>query len=374
MKIPFLQLNEYNKKFTADLKDAAERVINSGWYLNGIENKSLEQEICKLCGAKHCVTVSNGLDALRLIFRSFIITGKLRHGDEVIVQANTYIASILAITDNGLTPILVEPSAYTFNLDAEQTEKKISSKTKAILIVHLYGTPCWDEQIKYIAQQHNLLIIEDNAQAIGASASTTGIDSISKSTGSIGHAAAFSFYPTKNIGALGDAGAVTSSDENLITTIRTLANYGSDYRYHNIYQGYNCRMDEIQAAFLRVKLKHINNETKHRQKIAKYYDKNITNPHILTPQIFEDMNQVWYQYVIRSKHRDKLKSFLEKNGIGTDIHYATPPHKQPCYKNTFNDSLPITELLSDEILSLPIASVDTNTAKIICDTLNQFDI
>ena len=374
MKIPFLQLSEYNHKYASQLKEAANRVIDSGWYLNGIENKSLEQEICNNCGAKYCVTVSNGLDALRLIFKALILSGKLQKGDEILVQANTYIASILAITDTELSPILIEPSPKTYNIDATKIERKITPKTKAILIVHLYGTPCWDKDIKEIALRHDLLVIEDNAQAIGAKASITGIDDISTSTGAIGHAAAFSFYPTKNIGALGDAGAVTSSDENFIATIRTLANYGSDYRYHNIHKGYNCRMDELQAAFLRVKLNYIDEEISHRQNIAQYYNRNITNPHITVPKIFDNMSQVWHQYVVRSKYRDKLKIYLEQNGIGSDIHYATPPHKQPCYEGTFNNPLPVTEKLSNEILSLPIASVDIDTAKNICEILNQFTV
>ncbi len=373
MKIPFLQLSTLNGQYASELKEAANRVIESGWYLNGVENKSLEQEICDNCGASHCVTVSNGLDALRMIFKAYIISGQLKHGDEVIVQANTYIASILAISDNGLIPVLVEPSIETYNLDSKKIEKKITSKTKAILIVHLYGTPCWDEQIKEIANRHNLIVIEDNAQAIGAKSNITGVDNKSSKTGAIGHSAAFSFYPTKNIGALGDAGAVTSSDEGIISIIRALSNYGSDRRYHNIYQGYNCRMDELQAAFIRVKLKHIDSETRHRQAIAQIYNDTITNPQVTVPRIFDNMTQVWHQYVVRCKRRDLLKQFLTSKEIETDIHYATPPHKQPCYNGILTGEYPITESISNEILSLPIATIDFQSAEKLAQTINSFN-
>lgn len=374
MKIPFLQLSDSNRPYAKELKEAAARVIDSGWYLNGSENKQLEEEICKVCKIGNCVTVSNGLDALRLIFKAYLLCGKLQKGDEVIVQANTYIASILSISDNGLIPILAEPEERTFNLDALKIENLITPKTKAVLVVHLYGSPCWNKEIKDIAQRYNLLVIEDNAQAIGAKALTTGIHSESTVTGSLGDAAAFSFYPTKNIGALGDAGAVTSDDAELISSVRTIANYGSDRRYHNIYQGYNCRMDELQAAFLRVKLQHLDEEISHRQAIARFYNDNITNPLISTPAIIDGMSQVWHQYVLRCSHRDKLKQYLADCGIGTDIHYATPPHKQPCYKGILTGEYPITEHLADEILSLPIATIDLSTAEIIADTINNFSI
>ena len=373
MKYPFLQLSEVNSRYADELKTAANRVIESGWYLNGNENKAFEQELALKCNSKYAVATSNGLDALRLIFRAYMELGKLSPGDEVIVQANTYIASILSISDNGLTPILVEPCKTTFNLDSSLIEDSITSRTKAILVVHLYGTPCWDEKIKDIAQRYNLLVIEDNAQSIGASSDTTGING-HYTTGSLGDAAAFSFYPTKNIGALGDSGAITSSDEELIKTVRALANYGSDRRYHNIYKGLNCRMDEIQAAFLRVKLQHLDSESKHRNEIAKTYDACITNPLITKPLIFDSMTQVWHQYVIRCTHRSALCKYLEKNGVGTDIHYATPPHLQPCYKDFFKGNYPITEQLANEVISLPIASIDNDAAKEIAQIINSFKV
>lgn len=332
----------------------------------------MEQELCNSCNNSYCATVSNGLDALRLIFKAYILSERLQKGDEIIVQANTYIASILAITDNDLTPILAEPEESTFNLNSNEIEKLITPKTKAILVVHLYGTPCWNEDIKRIARQHNLLIIEDNAQAIGAEASSSGINSESKITGALGDAAAFSFYPTKNIGALGDAGAVTSHDKKIIDIVKALANYGSDTRYHNIYQGYNCRMDEIQAAFLRVKLRHLNEEINQRQSIAQIYNDTISNPLVLTPTIFADMTQVWHQYVIRCNKRDKLKQYLLDNGIASDIHYATPPHKQPCYENILKGEYPTTERLANEILSLPIGSINVEQAREIAKTINKF--
>lgn len=373
MKYPFLQLSKVNSRYADELKTAANRVIESGWYLNGNENKAFEQELALKCNSKYAVATSNGLDALRLIFRAYMELGKLSPGDEVIVQANTYIASILSISDNGLTPILVEPCETTFNLDSSLIEDSITSRTKAILVVHLYGTPCWDEKIKDIAQRYNLLVIEDNAQSIGASSDTTGING-HYTTGSLGDAAAFSFYPTKNIGALGDSGAITSSDEELIKTVRALANYGSDRRYHNIYKGLNCRMDEIQAAFLRVKLQHLDSESKHRNEIAKTYDACITNPLITKPLIFDSMTQVWHQYVIRCTHRSALCKYLEENGVGTDIHYATPPHLQPCYKDFFKGNYPITEQLANEVISLPIASIDNDAAKEIAQIINSFKV
>ena len=371
MKYPFLQLSEVNNRYANELKIAANRVIESGWYLNGNENKALESELAQLCQTSHALTVSNGLDALRLIFRAYIELGRLHKGDEVIVQANTYIASVLAIHDAGLTPVLVEPSESTYNLDSSLIEQAITEKTRAILVVHLYGTPCWDSKIKEIAERHGLLIIEDNAQAIGALADTTGING-TKATGGLGNAAGISFYPTKNIGALGDAGAITSSDTELIDTARALANYGSDHRYHNIYQGFNCRMDEIQAAFLRVKLRHIKEESHARHLTACAYDKAIDNPLVTKPVIFDGMRQVWHQYVIRCSERDRLRQYLIDNGVGTDIHYATPPHKQPCYEGMFANPLPMTERLADEIISLPIATITPTDATVIAHIINSF--
>lgn len=371
MKYPFLQLSDVNAPYAEQLKEAAARVIDSGWYLNGNETKALERELAQVCQTTHALTVSNGLDALRLIFRAYIRLGRLHEGDEVIVQANTYIASVLAIHDAGLTPVLVDPSESTYNLDSSLIERSITEKTRAILVVHLYGTPCWDSKIKEIAERHDLLVIEDNAQAIGALADTPGLNGTNP-TGGLGHAAAISFYPTKNVGALGDAGAITSSDTQLIDTARALANYGSDRRYHNIYQGFNCRMDEIQAAFLRVKLRHLDDESQARHLAACAYDEAITNPLIRKPEIFEGMRQVWHQYVIRCEERDRLRQHLLDNGVGTDIHYATPPHMQPCYEGTFSNPLPMTERLADQIVSLPIATITPSDAQAIAHLINTF--
>lgn len=371
MKYPFLNLKDVNTEYAEYLREAANRVINSGWYLNGSENRALEQELATVCKTDYAVTVSNGLDALRLIFRAYIELGMLHEGDEVIVQANTYIASILAIDDCKLKPVLVEPTESTFNLDSDLAERAVTERTKAILVVHLYGTPCWDSKLKELSQKYGLLIVEDNAQAIGAWADTTGLNG-GYITGSLGHAAAHSFYPTKNIGALGDAGAVTTCNKSLASTIRALANYGSDRRYHNIYRGYNCRMDEIQAAFLREKLHRLDNECAKRQQRACAYDRSISNPLITKPIIHKKMQQVWHQYVVRCKERERLREYLTDNGVGTDIHYATPPHLQPCYSSVFTGSYPLTERLADEMLSLPIASVNSNDIIEISRIINEF--
>lgn len=371
MKYPFLRLNEVNAQYAEELKAVASNVIDSGWYLHGSETKAFEHELASSTGTTEAIAVSNGLDALRLIFKAYILLGRLSQGDEVIVQSNTYIASILSISDAGLKPILVEPSESTLNLDSSLVEQAITPRTKVIMTVHLYGTPCWDKKLKEIAKKHNLLIIEDNAQAIGAVCDIDGKNG-TFTTGSIGDAAAFSFYPTKNIGALGDAGAVTSNDVELINTIRTLANYGSDRRYHNIYQGYNCRMDELQAAFLRVKLRHLDQECTKRAEVALTYDQHINNTLIIKPMIFKNMRQVWHQYVVRCSNRDKFREYLLKMGVGTDIHYATPPHLQPCYRDYFPCKYPITELLSDQVISLPIAAINNCDAIEIAKIINAY--
>ncbi|MDO4511237.1 MAG: DegT/DnrJ/EryC1/StrS family aminotransferase [Bacteroidales bacterium] len=368
----FLDLGLANKHLEDELKQAACRVIESGWYLHGPETKSLEKELAEMCGTKHCIGVSNGLDALRLIFKAYIHMGKLHEGDKVIVQANTYIASVLSITDNGLIPVLCEPSESTLNIDSSKVEALIDDDVKAIMVVHLYGTPCWDEKLRAITEKHHLLVIEDNAQAIGAKAEAVGINGHNITCG-LGHASAISFYPTKNLGALGDAGAVLTSDETLAAAVKALANYGSDRRYHNIYQGYNCRLDEIQAAMLRVKLRHLDEETERRNKIAATFSQHITNPLVVTPCIFPGMVQVWHQYVVRVQNRDAFRDYLLSNGIHTDVHYATPPHKQPCYAEMAYCQFPITEKMASEVVSLPIASpISIDDAIAIADVINKF--
>jgi len=353
--IKFLDLKNINAQYSEELKQASNKIIDSGWYLLGESITQFEQNLCKYIGAQHTIGVGNGLDALRIIFKSYIELGVFNEGDEVIVPANTYIATILAITDSKLKPILVEPNTNNYNLDLGLIEEKITSKTKAIVVVHLYGQVCWSKELKEIAKKHQLKIIEDNAQAIGAS--WEGIK-----TGNLGDAAGFSFYPGKNLGALGDAGAITTNDTNLAQVIRALGNYGSQQKYIHEFKGLNSRMDELQAAFLTVKLKHLDSENKKRNQIAKLYCKNINNPKIIVPNYnFDpdnsDLMHVWHLFVIQCKERDRLQEYLTENGIQTLIHYPIPPHKQSCYSAWNNLNLPITEKIHREVLSLPISPV-----------------
>ena len=347
--IKFLDLQKINAQYATDLKKAAAGVIDSGWYLLGEKVKQFENELQNFQDGGHAVAVANGLDALRVILKAYIINGDMQEGDEIIVPANTYIASVLAITDNNLIPVLVEPDINTYNLDLKLIEKSMTAKTKAVLVVHLYGRVCWSDELQILATKYNIKIIEDNAQAIGAR--WNGIR-----TGNLGDAAAFSFYPGKNLGALGDAGAVTTKSLALEKTIRTLANYGSSEKYHNQYQGLNSRMDELQAAFLSVKLPYIDSEAAIRQKNAAYYTNNISNPKIILPDYGGIGEHVWHLFVIRTKNRNDLQNYLTENGIQTIIHYPIPPHKQDCYPTLHRLSLPITEKIHDEVLSLPINS------------------
>ena len=374
MRYPFLDLALSQAAYANELKAAACAVIDSGRFLHGPETEQLEQEIASLCQVRHCVTVSNGLDALRLILRAYIELGRLQPGDKVIVPANTYIASVLAISDNGLEPVLCDIRPDTMNLDSNLLEGLIDSRTRAIMPVHLYGTPCCDSMLLDTVRRHNLLMIEDNAQAIAAQSACAGLNGTT-STGGLGHAAGISFYPTKNLGALGDGGAVTTNDDDLANTVRALANYGSDRRYHNIYRGLNCRLDELQAAMLRVKLRHFLTENEQRRQVASAYARNITHPLVTVPAIFDDMQQVWHQYVIRvaDSRRDAFRDHLLQHGIGTDIHYATPPHQQPCYSRLQHMPLPITERLASEIVSLPIAApITPSNAREIALVINAF--
>lgn len=372
MDIPFLQLNESNRPFRQEMTEAACRVIESGWYLNGPEKDRFERELAEFChSTSAAVAVSNGLDALRLIFRALIETGRLRCGDEVIVPANTYIASILPVIEMGLKPVAVEPSEKDFNLDPVRIEEALTERTRAVLVVHLYGYPCWDAAIMQRLRDRGLLILEDNAQAIGAIASSEGFNGTAM-TGNLGDAAAFSFYPTKNLGALGDAGAVITPHADIRDCVAALANYGSDRRYHNIYRGYNCRMDELQASFLRIKLRHLDAETAARNAIARIYDAAIKNPEVKRPTFFTDRTVVWHQYPIHTARRDELRKYLASRGIGTDIHYAAPPHLQPCMKGVFSEHLPITERLALQEISLPIANISPIQAETIATIINEF--
>lgn len=347
--IKFLDLQKINSQYADELKSVSAEVIDSGWYLLGERVNKFEQDLVTFQEGGNAIAVANGLDALRLILKAYIELGIMKEGDEVIVPANTYIASILAITDNNLVPILVEPDLNTYNLDFEFVEAKITSKTKAIMVVHLYGRVCWSEKLEVLAQKYNLKVIEDNAQAIGAR--WKGIR-----TGNLGDAAGFSFYPGKNLGALGDSGAVTTKDEELASIIRALANYGSAQKYVNQYLGLNSRMDEIQAAFLSIKLRYIDQENIRRQEIASYYLETIRNSNIGLPQFGIKEGHVWHLFVISVKNRADVQTYLHDNGVQTLIHYPIPPHLQEAYVslNYKLGDYPITEKLSDTCLSLPL--------------------
>jgi dTDP-4-amino-4,6-dideoxygalactose transaminase len=370
--IPFLDLKNINAQYADELKQAASRVIDSGWYLMGEELKHFESELADFVGAKHAIGVANGLDALRLILRAYIEMGTMKPGDEIIVPANTYIATILAITDNDLVPVLVEPSLISYNIDAVEIEKHLTPKTKAIMVVHLYGQVAWSDHLSELSRKYNLKVIEDNAQAIGASWN-------GKRTGNLGDAAGFSFYPGKNLGALGDSGAVTTNDRELAELVRTLGNYGSRVKYQNDFQGLNSRLDEIQAAFLRVKLAHIDDENQRRNAIAHTYKSQINNPLIHLPEVLEVPNpkgalsHVWHLFVIRTVKRDDLQRYLQDNGIQTVIHYPIPPHRQKAYLSLSGLHLPITEKIHREVLSLPISPVmtDDQVNKVI-EAVNNF--
>lgn len=348
--IKFLDLQKINAQYEKELKEVANRVIDSGWYLIGKELESFETNYADFCGTKHALGVANGLDALRLIFKAYIELGIMKKGDEVIVPANTYIASVLAISDNELIPILVEPNKQTCNLDSLKIEEAITDKTKAILTVHLYGQNSVDDKMLDLCEKYNLKLVEDAAQSHGAVWN-------GKISGGIGDAAGHSFYPGKNLGALGDAGAVTTNDDELAKAIKALRNYGSHKKYENLYQGLNSRLDEIQAGFLNVKLKYIQKDIEGRRAVADYYLSNIDNPKVILPKVIEKEGHVWHLFVIKTKEREKLQQYLTENGIQTLVHYPIPPHKQLAYPEFNNLSLPITEEIHKEVLSLPISAV-----------------
>lgn len=350
--IKFLDLQKITAKYADEIHVAINRVVASGWYLQGKENKKFEADYAHYIGTKYTVGCANGLDALIWIFRAYIEMGVMQPGDEVIVPANTYIASILAITENGLKPVLVEPSIETYQIDDSRIEKAITEHTKAILIVHLYGQCAYTNKIGELCKKYNLKLVEDNAQAHGCKFN-------GKHTGSLGDAAGHSFYPGKNLGAFGDGGAVTTNDEELAQVIRAVANYGSNQKYVFKYIGRNSRLDEIQAAVLDVKLKHLDEDVALRKKVAKYYINHITNPIIITPIVKDWDAHVFHIFTIRTSKRDDLQKYLVDNGVQTIIHYPIPPHKQECYKGWNNLSLPITELIHNEELSLPMSPVMT---------------
>ncbi len=350
--IKFLDLEKVTASHGKEINEAVSRVVNSGWYLQGKENDKFEKNFAEYIGSKYAVGCANGLDALIWILREYIEMGEMPLGDEVIVPANTYIASILAISENGLVPVLVEPDINTYQIDPERIEEAITPRTKAILIVHLYGQCAYTAKIGEICKKYNLKLVEDNAQAHGCKFN-------GQRTGSIGDAAGHSFYPGKNLGALGDGGAVTTNDEVLAKTVRTVANYGSTKKYVFNYIGRNSRLDEIQAAVLDVKLKYLDEDNARRKEVARRYIEGINNPAIILPQVKDWDAQVFHIFPIRTKKRDEFQRYLADNGVQTIIHYPIPPHKQECYKEWNNRSYPISEKIADEELSLPMSPVMT---------------
>ena len=350
--IPFLELKQVTAAHGEEIQEAVRRVVDSGWYLHGEETERFEHEYARYIGSRHCVGVANGLDALNWIFRGYLELGRLQPGDEVIVPANTFIATILAITDNGLTPVLVEPDIRTLEMDDSLIEERISARTKAICIVHLYGRCAYTEKVRQLCDKYHLLLIEDNAQAHGCKTPD------GRRTGSLGDAAGHSFYPGKNLGALGDAGAVTTDDDDLATAIRSLANYGSSKKYVFQYRGRNSRIDEIQAAVLSVKLKHLDEDNAHRAEVAHYYYNHLINvPGVVLPVFLPDAQNVYHLFPILCDRRDELLHYLKDKGIQTVIHYPIPPHKQECYREWNCMSYPITERIAEQELSLPMGPV-----------------
>ena len=367
MLVPFLSLKDVTAHHYAEIQEAIIRVLKSGWYLQGQENELFEKHYADYIGTSYCIGCGNGLDALIWIYRAYIELGILHPGDEVIVPANTYIASVLAITENGLKAVLVEPDPMTLELDENRLEEAITDKTKSILLVHLYGRCAYTKKIEAICQKYNLILVEDNAQAHGCTFE-------GKRTGSLGDAAGHSFYPGKNLGALGDGGAVTTNNEELAACIRALANYGSYKKYVFQYKGRNSRLDEIQAAVLDVKLRHLDEDNRLRQRVAALYYDGLDNPLLSLPARLPDDNNVYHLFPIFCKQRDELQRFLASHGVQTQIHYPIPPHLQECYRGEWEDvSLPITEKLAMEELSLPIGpAINERDVFTIISLINSF--
>lgn len=365
-QISFLDLKSLNFQYYNEYEKAFDTVINTGCYITGNECNTFEKEFALYCGTRHCISVGSGLDALILIFRAYKEFGFIKDSDEVIVPSNTYIATILAISHNNLIPILVEPDIDTYLIDPSKIEEKITSKTRAIVAVHLYGQTCEMDKINEIAKKYNLKVVEDSAQSHGAFYKD-------KRCGNLGDASGFSFYPGKILGALGDGGAITTNDDDLAFCLKAIRNYGSYKKYENMYKGFNSRLDELQAAFLRIKLKHLNEEIDKRRSIANYYLENIKNELIILPKIRAEKEHVWHLFVIRTKERDRLQKYLADHGIQTLIHYPIPPHKQNAYKEWNNKSYPITEQIHKEVLSLPISGVQTlEDTKRVVEILNDY--
>lgn len=365
--IKFLDLYKINQYHKSELLEAFERVLDSGWYIMGKELINFELEFAKYTDVKHCIGVANGLDALILIIRAYKELGIFKEGDEIIVPSNTYIASILAISANNLVPVLVEPDIDSYNIDPVRIEAAVTSKTVAILPVHLYGQLCDMKSISKIALAHGLKVIEDCAQAHGA------VDALGKKAGSFGNAAGFSFYPGKNLGALGDAGAITTDDDELASTIKALLNYGSHVKYHNRYKGVNSRLDELQAALLSVKLKSLDEETRIKTQIAIRFINEIKNPKVTLPKVPELNAHVWHLFVVRSSNREAFQKYLADNGIQTVIHYPIPPHLQEAYKEWNDLKYPISEKIHSEVLSLPLSAVLTpDEVDFIIEVVNKW--
>ncbi|MBR1449229.1 MAG: DegT/DnrJ/EryC1/StrS family aminotransferase [Prevotella sp.] len=363
--IDYLPLKRITAMHGDEIHEAIRRVVDSGWYLRGEATARFEEEYARYIGTKYCIGVANGLDALALLVRAYIEIGVLKEGDEVIVPANTYIATILSITENRLVPVLVEPRIDTFQIDDSLIEQAITPRTRAIMLVHLYGRCAYTERIAAICRQYHLLLLEDNAQAHGCTFGT-----LHKRTGSLGHAAAHSFYPGKNLGALGDAGAVTTDDEQLASVLRSIANYGSSRKYVFDYQGRNSRIDEIQAAVLSVKLKYLDDDNARRQAIANYYIDHVSNSLVRLP---EKSESVYHIFPVLSEHRDALQQYLEANGVGTVIHYPIPPHKQACYENWHALCLPVTEQIHAQELSIPCHQAMTDDeVETVAELINRF--
>ena len=360
--IKFLDLEKVNNRFRREIDERIKGILDKGWYLQGEENDRFSKNFADFCGAKYAVGVANGLDALRLIIKA----SGFGPGDEIIVPANTYIATILAISDNGCTPVLVEPDIRTYNINPDLIEAAITPKTKAIMLVHLYGQAVQMQKIWDLAKKYNLKVFEDAAQAHGA-------EYQGQRVGNLGDAAAFSFYPGKNLGCMGDGGAVVTNDEELYNKVKALANYGSDRKYHHIYKGLNSRLDEIQAAVLDVKLPYLLQDNQRRREIAKYYRENIKNPLIVLPQTYDEKAHVWHVFAVRTAERDRFQKYLSDNGVQTIIHYPTPPHKQPAYAEWNHLSFPVTEQIHREIISLPMSPVMTDDeVKKVVEVVNVY--
>lgn len=361
--IKFLDLHKINERYRDELDARIKEILDSGWYLQGKQNEEFSKHFAEFCGAKYALGVANGLDALNLIIKAY----GFGPGDEIIVPANTYIATILAISENGCTPILVEPDIRTYGINPELIEEKITPRTKAIMVVHLYGQAVPMQKIWALADKYNLKVIEDAAQAHGAQYRE-------RRAGNLGDAAGFSFYPGKNLGAMGDAGAVTTNDETLFNKIKAIANYGSDRKYHHIYKGVNSRLDELQAGILDVKLRYLEADNAKRREIARYYRDNIKNPLITLPQAYDEAAHVWHVFVVRVKERERFQQYLSDNGIQTVIHYPTAPHKQEAYREYAALPLPVTEQIHREVISLPISPVMTEEEiKTVVQVVNAYE-